>query len=403
MRNFNNKIKQIISFLRSVDNKTYIFSRFISVSIKPLMLFICLIFGFKEFGTIIAMVFLVSSVNMMFCSIPIYREFFINSNNISPLKKKYFKNKYKSEIVILFLITLIFIIPINQFFENNSEILICSLLIFSIDKIYDEIQRLLILKKDFNDWSIITNLKNLTLIIFLFNPIININIVYLGIIYFFVNFLKLYSYIKLSIKFTLIEEIKRFSFSIWSNKKIYIMNYFLLFYSIGDKILIGKTFKENLTEYIFLSNILSVPLLFIIFFYISRYKTEFVKNLINFNDVIFSKRFNYLLISIFFLVFVFVAFFHYLNFLNFSITSLISLSLIYVIQSYSLILDEIVYWKSFYKDFLFFEFSFFLLFLAFIFFTTYASFTIDMFLLILLLLFLFKFISKYLILVKKLA
>ena len=90
MENFNNKIKQIISFLRSVDNKTYIFSRFISVSIKPLMLFICLIFGFKEFGTIIAMVFLVSSVNMMFCSIPIYREFFINSNNISPLKKKIF-------------------------------------------------------------------------------------------------------------------------------------------------------------------------------------------------------------------------------------------------------------------------------------------------------------------------
>jgi len=401
MENFNNKIKQIIPFLKSIDNKAYIFSRFISVSIKPLILFICLTFGFKEFGTVIAMVFLVSSVNMMLCSIPIYRDYFINSSNISPLKKRFFKNKYKSEIVILFLISLIFIIPINKFFENNLEIFICSLLIFSIDKIYDEIQRLLILKKDFNAWSTITNLKNLTLIIFLFNPIININIVYLGIIYFFINFFKLYSYVKFSFKFNLIKEIKKFSFSIWNNKKIYMMSYFLLFYSIGDKIFIGKTFKENLTEYIFLSNILSVPLLFIIFFYISRYKTEFVKNLISFNDVIFSKRFNYLLISIFFLVFVFVTFFHYLSLLNFSITSLISLSLIYIIQSYSLILDEIVYWKSFYKDFLFFEFSFFLLFLAVIFFTTYASFTIDMFLLILLLLFLFKFISKYLILVKK--
>ena len=171
------------------------------------------------------------------------------------------------------------------------------------------------------------------------------------------------------------------------------MSYFLLFYSIGDKIFIGKTFKENLTEYIFLSNILSVPLLFIIFFYISRYKTEFVKNLISFNDVIFSKRFNYLLISIFFLVFVFVTFFHYLSLLNFSITSLISLSLIYIIQSYSLILDEIVYWKSFYKDFLFFEFSFFLLFLAIIFFAIYVNITLDIFLLMLLLLFFIKFIS----------
>ena len=133
MENFNNKIKQIIPFLKSINNKAYIFSRFISVSIKPLILFICLTFGFKEFGTVIAMVFLVSSVNMMLCSIPIFRDYFINSSNISPLKKKYFKNKYKSEIVILFLISLIFIIPINKFFENNLEIFICSLLIFSIE------------------------------------------------------------------------------------------------------------------------------------------------------------------------------------------------------------------------------------------------------------------------------
>ena len=59
MENFNNKIKQIIPFLKSIDNKAYIFSRFISVSIKPLILFICLTFGFKEFVTVVAMVFLV--------------------------------------------------------------------------------------------------------------------------------------------------------------------------------------------------------------------------------------------------------------------------------------------------------------------------------------------------------
>ena len=168
----------MISFLKSIENKPYIFSRFISASIKPLMLFVSLALGYKEFGTVIAMVFLVSSVNMMLCSIPIYRDFFINYNNKSSLKAKYFRHKYKSEIVILFLISIIFIIPINQFFENSIEILICSVLIFSVDKIYDEIQRVLILKKDFNAWSTITNLKNITLVIFLLNPIININIIY---------------------------------------------------------------------------------------------------------------------------------------------------------------------------------------------------------------------------------
>ena len=81
MLNFNNKIKQIIPFLKSIDNKSYIFSRFISVSIKPLILFICLTFGFKELGTVVAMIFLVSSANMMLCSIPIFRDYFINFNN----------------------------------------------------------------------------------------------------------------------------------------------------------------------------------------------------------------------------------------------------------------------------------------------------------------------------------
>ena len=143
------------------------------------MLFLCLALGYQEFATIIAMVFLVSSVNMMLCSVPIFRDFFINFNNKSVLKKNYFRHKYKSQIIIIFLISLVFTIPINQFFGNSIEVFICSVLIFSVDKIYDEIQRLLILKKDFNAWSTITNLKNLTLVIFLFNPFININIIFL--------------------------------------------------------------------------------------------------------------------------------------------------------------------------------------------------------------------------------
>ena len=81
----------MISFFKSIKNKSYIFSRFISVSIKPLMLFVSLALGYKEFGTVIAMVFLVSSVNMMLCSVPIFREFFINFDNKSTLKKNILK------------------------------------------------------------------------------------------------------------------------------------------------------------------------------------------------------------------------------------------------------------------------------------------------------------------------
>lgn len=391
----------MISFIKSIENKPYIFSRFISTSIKPLILFLCLAFGYQEFATIIAMVFLVSSVNMMLCSVPIYRSFFINFNNKSTLKKKYFRSQYKSQIVILFLISIIFIIPINRFFENSVEIYFCSVLIFSVDKIYDEIQRLLILKKDFNAWSTVTNFKNITLVIFLLNPFINISIVYLGITYFIINFLKQQTYINLSLNFNIKKEIKKFSSSVWKNRKIYIMNYFLLFYAIGDKIVIGKSFKENLAEYIFLSNILSIPLLFILFFYISKYRAEFVKNLVIFKDVILNKKFNYLLISTFLLVFVIVFYYYNLGFSKFSIVSIILLLLIYLIKAYSLILDEIIYWKSFYKDFLFFEFLFFILFLIVIFLNTYLNVTIDFFLLMLLILFFMKFIVKIIIFIKK--
>ena len=92
----------MLFFLKSIKNKPYIFSRIISVTIKPFLLFVSLSFGYKEFGSIIAMVFLVSSTNMMLCSIPLFRSFFINKDNKSTLKKKYYSNKYKSEIVILF-------------------------------------------------------------------------------------------------------------------------------------------------------------------------------------------------------------------------------------------------------------------------------------------------------------
>ena len=179
------------------------------------------------------------------------------------------------------------------------------------------------------------------------------------------------------------------------------MNYLLLFFTIGDKVVIGKSFRENLTEYIFLSQILSIPLLFILYFYISKYRAEFVNNLINLKDVIFSKRFNYLLIPIFFLVFIIIIFYYNLNFTKLSIAPIIFLSLIYIIKSYSLILDEIIYWKSFYKDFLFFEFIFFILFFIIIMLNMYLNLTIDTFLLILLMLFFIKFISKIIVFIKK--
>ena len=157
--NCNRYIKKIFSFLKSIENKSYIFSRLVSVTTKPFLLFVSLSFGYEEFGAIIAMIFLVNSTNMMIFSIPIFRNFFINKNHKSTLRKKYYSNKYKFEIILLFSISIIFLIPINIFFENGFEIFFCSISIYSIDKIYDEIQRLLIIKKIFTNGRLLQILK----------------------------------------------------------------------------------------------------------------------------------------------------------------------------------------------------------------------------------------------------
>jgi hypothetical protein len=386
----------MFSDLKSIENKSYIFSRIVSVTIKPLLLFVSLSFGYKEFGAIIAMIFLVNSTNMMIFSIPIFRNFFINKDNKSILKKKYYSNKYKFEIILVFLISVIFLIPINFFFENGFEIFFCSISIYSINKIYDEIQRLLIIKKHFYRWSIITNFKNFTLMIFLLSPILNINILYFSIIYFLINFFALYKFIKISFNFYFIsrKKINRFVQYIWKNKQIYLINYFLIFYNLGDKILVGKNYKEILLEYIFLSNILTISLSCIHFFYIAKYRSEFVKNDINFREVVLGKKFNYLLISSFLITSAII--FCYLNLYpsKLSIESIIFLLLIYLIKSYNLILNEVIYWKNFYREFFFFEFIFFVLIILFFLLIVHFSLDLNIFLFWLLIFFVIKFTFK---------
>jgi len=386
----------MFSYFKSIENKFYIFSRLVSVTIKPLLLFVSLSFGYKEFGTIIAMIFLINSTNMMFFSIPIFRNFFINKNHKSTLRKKYYSTKYKFEIILIFSISIIFLIPINIFFESGLEIFFCSISIYSINKIYDEIQRLLIIKKNFYKWSIITNFKNLTLTILLLSPILGINILYFFFIYFFINFFVLYKFIKISFNFYFIsrKKINKFFQYIWNNKQIYIINYFILFYNLGDKILIGKNYKEILIEYMFLSNILTIPLSCIHFFYIAKYRTEFVKNDINFKEVILGKNFNYLLISTFFITSLIILIYLNLYPSKLSIESIIFLLLIYLIKSYNLILNEVIYWKNFYRKFFFFEFVFFVLIILFFLSIVHFSLNLNIFLFLLLIFFIIKFTFK---------
>ena len=391
----------MFSYLNSIENKSYIFSRFASVLVKPLLLFICLFFNFEEFGGLIAMVFLVSSVNMMLSSVPIYRNFLTGISNNSHLKKNFYIKKYKSEIIIFFFISLILIIPVNLFFSNYFEIYFCSILIFSIEKIYDEIQRYLIYKKNFYTWSVITNLKNFTLIIFLFNPLMDINILFLAVLYFTINIVKLAKFIKLDFNVNKKKQIKQFILSIWKNRNIFLITYMLIVYNLGDRIIVGKLFKLDLIEYIFLSNILSLPSLAIFYFYISKYRAEFVKNIFDLKHVLLSSKFNYLLIITHSLVIIFISIHYYLNLSNLSKISIIMLFIIYFFKSYNLIINEIIYWKKFYKDFLYFEFVFLILFFILFVATGYFNLSIEMFLSSFLLLFIFKIIFKIKIYLKK--
>lgn len=391
MKKLYNKIFKFSALLKLIDNKPYIFSRFVSVSIKPLILITCLYFNYEELGNLIAMIFLVSSVNMTICSIPIFRNFFINYNNKSSLKKKHSTFRYKSEIIILIIISTLLIYPLNIFFENSNKIFFCSILIFLVDKVYDEFQRFLIFKKDYKNWSKITNLKNFGLLIFLLNPIFNLNILFLSFTYFLINNFKLYNYLNISFNFSIKKEVIRFYNSIVKNKNIYLMNYFLVFYAIGDRIFVGKFFKDYLVEYTFLNHLLTIPLQLILFFYIAKFKKEFVKNLINLKDAYLSKTFNYILMLYPILTFVILLF---LKNLDFSIAFILYLLLIFIIKAFNLILDEVIYWKKFYKNFFIYELIFFIIFISLFYIIPNYNLLIDDFLLILLILFSSKFVLK---------
>jgi hypothetical protein len=391
MKKFYRKIFKFSTLLKSIDNKPYIFSRLVSVSIKPLILITCLYFNYEELGNLMAMIFLVSSINMTICSIPIFRNFLINYNNKSSLKKKYYTSRYKSEIIILIIISTFLILPVNIFLENSNKIFFCSILIFLVDKVYDEFQRFLIFKKDFKNWSKITNLKNFGILIFLLNPILNLNIIFLSFTYFFINNFKLYNYLNISFNFNIKKEIIKFYNSILKNKNIYLMNYFLVFYAIGDRIFVGKFFKDYLIEYTFLNQILTIPLQLILFFYIAKYKKEFVNNLITLKDAYNSKTFYYILMIYLILGFGILLFLKNLNFSNVFILYLFS---IFIIKAFNLILNEVIYWKRFYKDFLLYELIFFIIFISLFYIIPNYNFVIDDFLLILLILFSSKFILK---------
>ena len=146
---------------------------------------------------------------------------------------------------------------------------------------------------------------------------------------------------------------------------------------------------------------MSLPLMTIFFFYISKYRIKFVKNDFGLKEVLLSFKFNFILYLTLFLVIIFVSVCYYLNISNLSVFSIILLFVLYLLQSYSLIVNEIVYWKKFYRDFLFFEFFFFLLFFFLFLVTKYFNFSLDLFLFNFLLLFLFKIILKIKLYLKK--
>ena len=218
----------------------------------------------------------------------------------------------------------------------------------------------------------------------------NINILFIAIVYFVINFFKLFKFIKLDFNVNKKKQVKQFMSSVWKNRNIFFMTYMLLFYNMGDKIVVGKLFPLNLTEYIFLSNILSLPLLTIFYFYISKYRAEFVKNIFDLKGVLFSNKFNYLLIITFSLVIIFMLIYYNLDLPNLSKISIALLFIIYLIKSYNLIINEIIYWKKFYKDFLYFEFLFLILFFILFSATGYFNLSLNVFLLNFLLLFLLK-------------
>lgn len=153
-----------IKYLR--DNFFYILGRLFLIGSKPLILLSINYWAGNNLASLIAQVFLISMLFAAFTNLGAYVPFYKSFFNY-PRKKDILDTyqKYLNAILFQILTIIPFFIIINLYFIKDLKFIFLFFLFFVSERLFDEIQRFLIFKNSLNEWGIKNLVKSLIQII----------------------------------------------------------------------------------------------------------------------------------------------------------------------------------------------------------------------------------------------
>ena len=347
----------MFNFQNSVTNIYYLIGRILSLVIKPLILTLLLYFSNQSLSNDLSAIYLVSMISLVLSSFSTHRNYYIKfSENRSEEIIKNEESFYLSSLPIIFFFSIIVCYFVNKYFSFKETILLPSIFFLLADKVYDELQRKLILIKDYEFWGklnigrfiinffcfsliFFTNKNNL-LIYALFNLLLFLTYVTL---IFKINFNILLYYIfkKSDTYFKIILKILKL-------KKFLIGSILASSFSYCDRIITADLNFQLLSHITIVAMIFSFLPTFVNIFFISRYVKEFASNKIKLNDIFYSKYFWYPLII--FSMLGWVAVLAYFNFFsvnnNISFFAILLIFLNQLIISITIVMTTMKYWKK---------------------------------------------------------
>ena len=209
-----------------------IFARFISISFKPFLLIYLTNINYLVSAKELSVVYLAITYGMMFSSFDSLRNYYTKFFN----NEKFFGSVFNEYQIVFLSTTLVssisvLIMAVLEF--NNLIVIFFLIFYFFSEKIFDEILRFSLFKKQFYYWSKIVLIKFFFLCIFII-ILFNVDVKDSNFIFYFIPCLFLSNLISL---------IWNFDFS------VIVKSYFIIFNNINNSFLI---FKRKLIEHIYL-------------------------------------------------------------------------------------------------------------------------------------------------------
>jgi len=358
-------------------NFFYLIGRFFLLGTRPLILLFFINFNYLNFSNILSEFFLIVSITMIFANFSAHRNYYKgveNNKKISELNE--LQIRYLQIIFFCLIWGSIFVLFLSFIHKVNIQTYICIFLLFLVEKLHDEIQRYLLLKKKFSLWGKLNVLKSL---IFIFS--LTMNYFYFGNFknYFLFAVLNIIGYL-VSISF-FIDKKKFLESLIIFKKKFVIKNIINNIFKLkilflitstshlalySERLFISSFYNGILDQVTFVAMICSIMPTFLSIFFIQKKIKEFATNQFEIRDILFNKIFNLSLIGSIVITLIMLNFFMYYQIIVINLFVVYLIFLIQLIYSINMTISEFIFWRNNYKDILFNE-LFFIIGLSFLF------------------------------------